>query len=172
MKKLPNILTSLRLISVPFIVLLFINNRVWWTIFLIVAIAGTDFLDGLLARKLNAQSELGARLDAACDKIFSAGLLLTISTKFNFLLINLFIEVIITIVNLYFFSKVKKSKTLFIGKVKTWFLFATVTVGFIVYFNYDLMVLLNVFVCMTAILQVVCIFAYIKSGIYLTTHHS
>ncbi len=172
MKFLPNILTCMRIICVPFILYLFVNNHVWWTIFLIVLIAATDFLDGFLARKLNAQSELGARLDAVCDKVFSVGLLLTIATKFTFLFINLIIEIIITVINLYFFSILKKSKTLFIGKIKTWFLFATVIIGFIVYFNSDLMILLNSFVIITAILQIICIFAYIKSGIYLTTHRS
>lgn len=168
MKHIPNILTSLRIISVPFIVYLFIANHIWITILLIILMAVTDLLDGFIARKFNAVSELGAKLDAVCDKVFSAGLILTIATKFHNLFIILALEFIITVINLFFYSKIRKSKTLFIGKVKTWFLFATVTVGFIVYFH-DVMTLLNIFIIMTSILQVICIFAYIKSGINLTT---
>lgn len=172
MKKIPNILTLLRIISVPFIVILFINNEVWLTIFLTIIIAATDCLDGFLARKFNAQTELGAMLDATCDKIFSAGLLLTIATKFHILFITFGLEIIISIISLFFYSKTRKSRTIFIGKVKTWFLFATVTMGFIVYFNPDIILALNIFVVMTGILQLFSIYGYIKSGIYLTTHRS
>ena len=37
--------------------------------------AGTDWLDGMLARRLNAQSEFGSRLDPIADKLLTASCL-------------------------------------------------------------------------------------------------
>jgi cardiolipin synthase len=80
----PNRITLLRLLLVgPFIVLL-LNQRQWFgarhlalAIFLVMAVS--DFADGMLARRLNAKSRLGAILDPLADKalIVSAVFLLS-----------------------------------------------------------------------------------------------
>jgi len=41
-----------------------------WRLWLIIAAAITDFLDGFLARLLHAESELGRMLDPIADKVF------------------------------------------------------------------------------------------------------
>ena len=80
----PNRISLLRLLMIgPFIVLL-LNQRPWpWArygalgIFLVMAFS--DLLDGVLARRLNAKSRLGAILDPLADKalIISAVVLLS-----------------------------------------------------------------------------------------------
>ena len=50
-KYIPNILTSLRIIAIPFIIYLGITNHYKILIVLAALIAFTDFLDGFLARK-------------------------------------------------------------------------------------------------------------------------
>ena len=66
---IPNILTSLRIILL-FPVLFFLENgEKLIPAILLVILFLTDFFDGLLARKLNQASYLGAILDPIADKI-------------------------------------------------------------------------------------------------------
>jgi len=70
----PNRLSILRLLLVPPFVVLLIYRPQWgqgaryaaMAIFLVMAVS--DFLDGLLARRLNARTRLGALLDPLADK--------------------------------------------------------------------------------------------------------
>lgn len=66
---LPNALTLLRILAIPFFAI-----AVWyghhWQAFILFAAAGfTDLLDGLIARAFNQRSDLGAVLDPAADKM-------------------------------------------------------------------------------------------------------
>ncbi len=161
-KYIPNILTSIRIISIPFIVTFFTLNRIDLTIIVAIFAAITDYFDGLIARKFNVKSEFGAKLDAVSDKFFAIGLLIALSIKYPILLISLCFELIISIINLYIYYKTKKTKSLFIGKIKTWSLFLTVILGFIAYFNYKFIIIMNIFLVITIILQIISIICYIK----------
>ena len=67
----PVALTLLRLVSVPAIVLL-IREHAWMAVvWLFAASALTDVLDGMAARALRAESEIGAVLDPAVDVFFN-----------------------------------------------------------------------------------------------------
>lgn len=67
-RHIPNILSVLRM-ALSLSLLLFLGNRlVFFIVFLICGLS--DLLDGLIARKTNSQSALGARLDSAGDIIF------------------------------------------------------------------------------------------------------
>ena len=84
MKAVPNILSVFRICLVPvFVVVYFIDNSdIKYHAILVFAVAGlSDFLDGFLARKLNAQSGLGKFLDPLGDKLmtFTAMICITIS---------------------------------------------------------------------------------------------
>jgi cardiolipin synthase (CMP-forming) len=66
---LPNALTLLRILAIPFFAI-----AVWyghhWQAFVLFAAAGfTDLLDGFIARTFNQSSDLGAVLDPAADKL-------------------------------------------------------------------------------------------------------
>jgi cardiolipin synthase len=65
---IPNVLTLLRLFLIPFF--LYASFRAMYTIafVLFVSAAGTDILDGYIARRLDQRSRLGALLDPAVDK--------------------------------------------------------------------------------------------------------
>lgn len=169
MKIIPNFLTAFRIVSIPFIIYFFIIGEVKISIILTIIAALTDFVDGKLARLLNAQTELGAKLDAVSDKFFSGGLLLTIALKYHLLFINFTLELFISLISLFFYNKTKITKTLYIGKIKTWFLFVTVILGFVTYYNNNFKNILFFFSIITALLQLSCIIRYIKSGILLTT---
>jgi len=69
---LPNILTILRLLAAPGVVIMFLYFHRpwadWFALVLFIAAALTDFLDGYLARAWKQESKLGAMLDPIADK--------------------------------------------------------------------------------------------------------
>lgn len=164
-KFIPNILTLIRIINIPFIVIFFTFNKIELAIIIAIITAITDYLDGFIARKFNATSELGAKLDAVSDKFFAIGLLITLSIKYPILLISLILEIIISIINLCLYYKTKKTKSIFIGKIKTWALFLTVIFGFIAYFNNQFILIMNIILGITIVLQAISIICYIEKYI-------
>ena len=79
MKNIPNILTTLRILLVPFIPIFYFNNKTHLAL-LIYLIAGiTDILDGYLARKYNAISKFGSALDPFADKLMLITVLITLT---------------------------------------------------------------------------------------------
>jgi len=70
MKKIPNILSITRIILIPVIAWLIISDFYLYAFAVSIIIAITDFSDGLLARLLDAETELGSYLDAIADKAF------------------------------------------------------------------------------------------------------
>src|SRR5499425_877066 len=65
----PNQITFLRLGFLPFFLILIFYEKYAWALLLLVNSAGSDALDGLLARSLNQKSALGAYLDPIADKL-------------------------------------------------------------------------------------------------------
>ncbi|MDP9225686.1 MAG: CDP-alcohol phosphatidyltransferase family protein [Actinomycetota bacterium] len=66
----PNVLSALRLATVPVFVTLFVSGRTNEAVILYGCVAWTDFFDGLIARRLRQVSELGKLLDPLADRIF------------------------------------------------------------------------------------------------------
>jgi phosphatidylglycerophosphate synthase len=64
---LPNMVSSLRFFMMPAGIYLALNGQRELFFITLIMMQVTDFLDGYLARKLNAQSELGAKLDILGD---------------------------------------------------------------------------------------------------------
>lgn len=69
---LPNWITFSRLLGIPFIIYGLHNPTIqarWVCLAIFIVAAGTDWLDGYLARKLNQVSDLGKFLDPLVDKL-------------------------------------------------------------------------------------------------------
>lgn len=66
---IPNEITLLRLIFVPFFAFLTLEARYDAALALAVLAAGSDFADGWVARAFNQQSSLGIALDPIADKV-------------------------------------------------------------------------------------------------------
>ncbi|MDX1641604.1 MAG: CDP-alcohol phosphatidyltransferase family protein [Balneolaceae bacterium] len=74
MEKVPNILSTFRLILAPVFLILFIQEQVFWralglAIFFVAA--ATDFIDGYIARRFDVESDLGIFLDPLADKFLT-----------------------------------------------------------------------------------------------------
>lgn len=79
-KKIPNILTLLRILVIPIIILTFyfedkvFAHQVAALLFILAGI--TDFLDGYIARKYNLHSKFGIMLDPIADKLLVGAVLI------------------------------------------------------------------------------------------------
>ncbi|MDQ2795866.1 MAG: CDP-alcohol phosphatidyltransferase family protein [Actinomycetota bacterium] len=68
---IPNALSVLRLLGVPlFLYLLLGPHADLWALVILMLSGFTDWLDGVLARKLNQMSEFGALLDPLADRMY------------------------------------------------------------------------------------------------------
>lgn len=76
---LPTALTCLRIFACPALVKLHYDARPSAVFFLFCAASATDWLDGYLARRLNAASRFGAFLDPVADKLVVATTLIVLA---------------------------------------------------------------------------------------------
>jgi cardiolipin synthase (CMP-forming) len=76
---IPNLLTLLRIILVPVVVIFLIQGSYGKALIAFVAAALTDALDGFMARTLGQQTTLGAYLDPIADKALLASSFVTLS---------------------------------------------------------------------------------------------
>jgi cardiolipin synthase len=68
MLTVPNFLTLLRLLAVPVFIIASFRGHYTLAFVLFVGAAVTDILDGMIARRFNQRSRLGALFDPAADK--------------------------------------------------------------------------------------------------------
>lgn len=66
---LPNVISFLRLCLVPVYLVLLLRGDDLWATFAFAVAAGTDFVDGQIARRTHSVSKLGQLLDPAVDRI-------------------------------------------------------------------------------------------------------
>jgi cardiolipin synthase len=78
---IPNVLSLLRLATVPIFVWLFVNGREGAAVLLYAGAASTDFLDGYIARRTGTITELGRLLDPLADRIFILALAIALVAR-------------------------------------------------------------------------------------------
>lgn len=163
-KYIPNILTTYRLIVGFLIPILFFNNQYNLLSILFIIALLSDAIDGVLARKWNATSAYGKVCDAIGDKLIALSASFTfIITVNKYFFITLILEIIIVIINGIKFIKWKsfkdksfsKHKSSIYGKIKTWFLFISLFIGYISYkFNIFSKFIIPLIV-LTSIMQII-----------------
>lgn len=78
----PNLLSSLRIALIPlFVVLIVDHDTTMWGLLLFALVAATDWMDGLLARRLGQVSELGKVLDPTADRLAMAAGLIALAVR-------------------------------------------------------------------------------------------
>lgn len=125
MKHIPNILTMLRVVMIPFFIYYFVQNHLMTAFSLFMIASITDYFDGYLARKYEVISNFGKIMDPLADKllVLSALALLTFG-KHGYLSMWIFIiitgrEILITLLR-----DIYKKKKIYLaanywGKIKT-----------------------------------------------------
>jgi cardiolipin synthase (CMP-forming) len=78
---IPNLLSGLRLASVPVFLWLFASGREKAAVVLYGAGASTDWLDGYIARRTRSVTELGKLLDPLADRAFIVALALALRLR-------------------------------------------------------------------------------------------
>ncbi|HZE50552.1 MAG TPA: CDP-alcohol phosphatidyltransferase family protein [Jatrophihabitantaceae bacterium] len=78
----PNALSVLRLLGVPLFLWLLLGPHADVAALIVLAVSGfTDWADGVLARKLNQTSKLGALLDPAADRLYIVATLVGLTLR-------------------------------------------------------------------------------------------
>lgn len=125
-KRIPNILTKSRIVA-PFLIIptAIFGNFITATIIAII-FGLTDAFDGKLARKWNAFSEYGRKLDVISDKIFALGLVLPLLiTNPIIILTTIVLEGVIATIATNAELNNNHPKSTMLGKIKTNFLYIT-----------------------------------------------
>lgn len=68
-KHIPNLFTSLNVFSGCIACVMAFNGEYFWVVFFVILSAIFDFLDGFMARLLNAYSPMGKELDSLADMV-------------------------------------------------------------------------------------------------------
>lgn len=126
---IPNILTILRVILVPFFIYFLFFDELEFKIYAMIIFlfaSITDFVDGYLARKWKQETELGKFLDPLADKIlvtsaFLTFLLLDEQIEIWMVLSIIFRDMLITSLRWLAIRQGSSLKTTMMGKLKTAF---------------------------------------------------
>lgn len=131
----PNQLTLLRMIFLPFIIINLVSHHHAWALLLFVLAGLSDGLDGLLARKLHQQTQLGQYLDPIADKLLLSTMFLVLSIvhmipwKFTVLVFSRDISILAVSAVLYAIAGLRDFRPSIFGKANT---FAQVAAVFFV----------------------------------------
>ena len=80
-KHIPNALTILRFILIPFIIVYIVKEQ-YLVAFIFLTLSGlTDVLDGFIARKFNFITNFGKLIDPLADKTTQVSILVTLALK-------------------------------------------------------------------------------------------
>lgn len=77
----PNVLSALRLVGVPFFLWAILTGRDGLAFTLLVLSGVTDYLDGKIARRFGLESRLGQLLDPVADRLYIASTLLGLAWR-------------------------------------------------------------------------------------------
>lgn len=161
MKLVTNLITTSRVFLT--IILMCIYNSIPNYLFLIfiAIIFSTDFIDGKLARGFHVETFYGSLMDTIADKVLNIALLLPLLTVSKWFLVLLVLEMTILVVNTIGTIHGKKTRSLFLGKVKMWFIFLTIILGYAYVFQYIKSKYVLIALILTIICEVIVIIDYI-----------
>ncbi len=122
---LPNLLSLARLAMVPWLVILLNQQQFGWSLAVFVVAGISDALDGIIAKRFDAQTALGAILDPLADKVLlvSSYIMLSVGGYLPFwlMVVVVFRDAVIVggyVLMMLFFGSVKM-RPLIISKANT-----------------------------------------------------
>lgn len=128
----PNALSALRIVIVPFFAVLYLRGHVAGAVALLAVSGVTDMLDGFIARHFNQISDLGKMLDPFADKLTQGVVALCIAIRFSavrpLLLLFIFKELLMLCCALVLLKKHKRPcAAKWYGKVATVMFYVSVS---------------------------------------------
>jgi len=143
---IPNMISFLRIILIPFIIYFLTMKSVEYLIYalaLFMLASFTDFVDGWLARKLKQESEFGKFIDPIADKflvIASLFAIITIDPEFEIIDYWMIIiiagrDILITVMRILAIKKGRQLYTSNLGKFKTAFQMLSIVIIIMIYIS-------------------------------------
>lgn len=125
---IPNVISFIRLCMVPVYMVLLLNGYDLLATFMFALAAGTDWIDGQLARRTNCVSKLGQLLDPAVDRILMScgviGLMLVGRLPIWIVFVVLGRDLMLLVGGAYLLKRYhERVAVIYPGKVATTFLF-------------------------------------------------
>ncbi len=106
---IPNLLSMIRILLIPVMVLLYISGKYYELIGVIAASALTDIVDGKIARRFNMVSDFGKILDPIADKVTQGVLMICLISRYpSMLILVIFLAVKELITSLLGFFVIRK----------------------------------------------------------------
>lgn len=110
---IPNLLSVIRIVIVPFFAYYFIKGQTYPAIALLILSGISDCLDGFIARKFNQITEIGKILDPFADKITQVTVALCLAIRFPaicpFLILFLVKELSMLVCGIYLIGHKKRA---------------------------------------------------------------
>lgn len=125
---IPNVISFIRLCMVPVYMVLLLNDYDLLATFMFALAAGTDWIDGQLARRTNCVSKLGQLLDPAVDRVLMScgviGLMLVGRLPIWIVVVVLGRDLMLLVGGAYLLKRYhERVAVIYPGKVATTFLF-------------------------------------------------
>ena len=153
---IPNVMSFIRIILIPFIIITFRDGKIILSSILILISGLTDIVDGYIARRFNMITPLGKALDPIADKLTIGSILLMLSyNKLVLGLLFVFIikETFMAIEGLIVISQTGTTySSKWYGKLSTFLLYFTL-VTLIIYKNIPTILLwILIFLCIAVVM--------------------
>lgn len=161
MKLVTNLITTSRVFLTIILMCLYESISSLWFLIFIALIYATDFIDGKLARGFHVETFYGSLMDTIADKVLNIALLLPLISISKWFLVLLVLEVTILVINTIGTIHGKKTRSSMLGKVKMWFIFLTIILGYSYVFQYIKSKYVLISLVLTIICEVIVIIDYI-----------
>ena len=123
--RIPNLITLARILAVPVTIYVILQGYMTAAFWIFAAAGASDALDGYLAKRLNAVSEIGAYLDPLADKALLVGTYIAlaqvdhVATWLVFLVVFRDLLIVCGALLFHTITQSLKMKPLFISKINT-----------------------------------------------------
>ncbi len=167
---LPNSLTLIRVLLIPFFVIFIINKNFQWAFFTFAVAGITDGVDGLLARITHQRTELGAYLDPIADKLLLSSAFISLAIiEFlpSWLVVTVITRDVIILVGflvMWLTNYHPKINPSLLSKLTTGFQIATILLALVIGYSSVFQQLFVVSIYSTAILTILSGIHYIYTG--------
>lgn len=169
---LPNLLTLIRILGIIIFIVLFFFEKIIVAAIILCISAITDILDGLTARLLKQESELGSFLDPLADKLLVVTTTIILATR-NYIpgwfFVIIFLRDILIVIGWFIMKSQSfnslKTEPRFLGKTAVFFQMITLSIVIIsLVVNIEVVSLLKpIFYIITSVLTIISLVDYVYS---------